>query len=311
LAATNRLDSLDPALRRPGRFDRELYVPLPDLKARVQILKVHTRGWLPEPPADEDLQLIATRCEGFNGADLAALSSAAVLSAARRACPELLDDSKEVVEVERYSLRRRRAAIDSDDEQSVGKRHKSNADVEEAEFGLEDEARARRHRAMCMSKLNDMLVERRDWVTALQRVPGSQSRLASHDGGLIPALQTPAPSGGADADVARFNQAVLRALDVLRNAGVSLKDEHAIAEVQGGGSRLGVVSLLLHGRSADSDLPMEDRIVYVNRVAAAVVGAFDTPTVVSLDMNGLLSSNASVHILPQFLFTIDWFFKSF
>jgi len=76
LAATNRIDMLDPALLRAGRFDKLLYVPLPDRAARLQILQIHTRG----KPLKEDVDLgrIADMTEGFSGADLAAVVNTAV-----------------------------------------------------------------------------------------------------------------------------------------------------------------------------------------------------------------------------------------
>ena len=71
LAATNRPDVLDPALLRPGRFDRQVVVDLPDLRGRLAILSVHARG---KPlAADVDLSTIARQAPGFSGADLANL----------------------------------------------------------------------------------------------------------------------------------------------------------------------------------------------------------------------------------------------
>jgi cell division protease FtsH len=81
IAATNRPDVLDPALLRPGRFDRQVVVPLPDIRGREQILKVH----LGKVPADEDVNpsVIARGTPGFSGADLANLVNEAALFAAR------------------------------------------------------------------------------------------------------------------------------------------------------------------------------------------------------------------------------------
>ena len=81
IAATNRPDVLDPALLRPGRFDRQVTVPLPDIRGREQVLKVHMR---PVPMSEDvDASLIARGTPGFSGADLANLVNEAALFAAR------------------------------------------------------------------------------------------------------------------------------------------------------------------------------------------------------------------------------------
>ncbi|MEE8481838.1 MAG: ATP-dependent zinc metalloprotease FtsH, partial [Acidiferrobacterales bacterium] len=81
IAATNRPDVLDPALLRPGRFDRQVYVPLPDIRGREQILKIHMRK---VPVADDvDMSIIARGTPGFSGADLANLVNEAALFGAR------------------------------------------------------------------------------------------------------------------------------------------------------------------------------------------------------------------------------------
>ena len=82
IAATNRPDVLDPALLRPGRFDRQVVVGLPDIRGREQILKVHMRK-IPMG-ADVDASVLARGCPGFSGADLANLVNEAALFAARR-----------------------------------------------------------------------------------------------------------------------------------------------------------------------------------------------------------------------------------
>jgi cell division protease FtsH len=82
IAATNRPDVLDPALLRPGRFDRQVMVDLPDMKGRWEILKVHSKG----KPLDKDVSLetLAKQTPGFSGADLANLTNEAAILAARR-----------------------------------------------------------------------------------------------------------------------------------------------------------------------------------------------------------------------------------
>ncbi|MFL6564858.1 MAG: ATP-dependent zinc metalloprotease FtsH, partial [Burkholderiales bacterium] len=81
IAATNRPDVLDPALLRPGRFDRQVVVPLPDIRGREEILKVHMRKVPLAPDVKPDI--IARGCPGFSGADLANLVNEAALFAAR------------------------------------------------------------------------------------------------------------------------------------------------------------------------------------------------------------------------------------
>src|ERR671916_1242852 len=81
IAATNRPDIIDPALLRPGRFDRLLYVPPPDRDSRLQIIKIHTKK---KPLADDlNLEQLADHMDGYTGADIASLSSAAVMLALR------------------------------------------------------------------------------------------------------------------------------------------------------------------------------------------------------------------------------------
>ena len=83
IGATNRPDILDPALLRPGRFDRLIYVPPPDKQARLEILKIHTRKM---PLADDvDLEKIAEKTEGYTGADLEAVCREAAMIAVREA----------------------------------------------------------------------------------------------------------------------------------------------------------------------------------------------------------------------------------
>ena len=87
IAATNRPEAIDEALRRPGRFDREIVVGVPDEPGRREILGIHTRG-MPLAP-DVDLDDLARRTYGFVGADLAALTREAALEAVRRIMPKI------------------------------------------------------------------------------------------------------------------------------------------------------------------------------------------------------------------------------
>lgn len=114
IAATNRPDVLDPALLRPGRFDRQVVVPLPDVRGREQILKVHMR----KVPLSDDVEanLIARGTPGFSGADLANLVNEAALFAARanKRVVEMLDFEKAKDKIMMGT--ERRSMVMSDDE---------------------------------------------------------------------------------------------------------------------------------------------------------------------------------------------------
>ncbi|SNQ62475.1 CDC48 family AAA ATPase [Candidatus Methanoperedens nitratireducens] len=92
IGATNRIDAIDPALRRPGRFDREIEIGVPDRNERIEILQIHTRGM----PLAEDVKLedIGDRTHGFVGADISALVREAAMKALRRYLPQIkLDEA--------------------------------------------------------------------------------------------------------------------------------------------------------------------------------------------------------------------------
>ncbi|MEM4222133.1 MAG: CDC48 family AAA ATPase, partial [archaeon] len=98
IGATNRPNALDPALRRPGRFDREIELPVPDKQGRKEILQIHTRGM----PLAEDVNLdeLAANTHGFVGADLAALAREAAMKTLRRILPKInLEEETIPVEV--------------------------------------------------------------------------------------------------------------------------------------------------------------------------------------------------------------------
>jgi transitional endoplasmic reticulum ATPase len=94
IAATNRPDSLDPALRRPGRFDREIEIGIPDDEGRHEILNIHTRGM----PLEEkiDLKAISKITHGFVGADLEVLAKEAAMRSLRRVMPEIDFDQEKI-----------------------------------------------------------------------------------------------------------------------------------------------------------------------------------------------------------------------
>ncbi|UZE92165.1 MAG: CDC48 family AAA ATPase [Methanosarcinales archaeon] len=85
IGATNRVDSIDPALRRPGRFDREIEIGVPDKSDRIEVLQIHTRGM---PLSDDvDMNYLAEHTHGFVGADISALAKEAAMRALRRHLP--------------------------------------------------------------------------------------------------------------------------------------------------------------------------------------------------------------------------------
>ncbi|MFA4860769.1 CDC48 family AAA ATPase [Methanoregula sp.] len=94
IGATNRVDAIDAALRRPGRFDREIEIGVPSEPDRIEIMKIHTRGM----PLSEDVSLdvLSQQTHGFVGADLAALAREAAIRALRRYLPDLDLDAEEI-----------------------------------------------------------------------------------------------------------------------------------------------------------------------------------------------------------------------
>lgn len=94
IGATNRPNSIDEALRRPGRFDREIEIGIPNRDGRFEILQIHTRGM----PIDDsvDLELVADRTHGYAGADIAALTKEAAMASLRRVLPDIDTENEEV-----------------------------------------------------------------------------------------------------------------------------------------------------------------------------------------------------------------------
>lgn len=100
IGATNRIDAIDGALRRPGRFDREFNFPLPGCEARSEILEIHTRKWK-QPPSKELKMELAASCVGYCGADLKALCTEAAIRSFREKYPQVYtSDDKFVIDVD-------------------------------------------------------------------------------------------------------------------------------------------------------------------------------------------------------------------
>ncbi len=116
IAATNRADVLDPALVRPGRFDRQVYVPLPDVKGRFEILKVHAKKVKLEKPVDPKLQHLARATPMFSGADLAAIINESALLATLASKDAVdLDDLEEARDKIRWGRARRSRVVEDKD----------------------------------------------------------------------------------------------------------------------------------------------------------------------------------------------------
>ncbi len=116
IAATNRADVLDPALIRPGRFDRQVYVPLPDVKGRFEILKVHAQKVKIQPPVESKLMRIARGTPMFSGADLAAIINEAALLATLAGKDAVeLEDLEEARDKVRWGRAKRNRVIDEKD----------------------------------------------------------------------------------------------------------------------------------------------------------------------------------------------------
>ncbi|KZT51813.1 AAA-domain-containing protein [Calocera cornea HHB12733] len=96
IGATNRPDAVDPALRRPGRFDREFYFPLPTLDARKKIIEINTAKWNP-PLEDKFTQHLAELTKGYGGADLRALCTEAAMNAIQRTYPQIYKSKDRLV----------------------------------------------------------------------------------------------------------------------------------------------------------------------------------------------------------------------
>ena len=123
IAATNRPDVLDPALLRPGRFDRQIHVGLPDVRGREQILQVHAKR-VPVS-ADVELKYLARGTPGFSGADLANLVNEAALFAARRNKREVEMDDFEKAKDKIMMGAERRSMVMSDDEKLMTAYHEA------------------------------------------------------------------------------------------------------------------------------------------------------------------------------------------
>ena len=123
IAATNRPDVLDPALLRPGRFDRQVVVPLPDIRGREAILKVHMR----KVPLDDDVQAknIARGTPGFSGADLANLVNEAALFAARDNAPKVTMDHLERAKDKIMMGAERKSMVMSENEKKLTAYHEA------------------------------------------------------------------------------------------------------------------------------------------------------------------------------------------
>jgi cell division protease FtsH len=126
MAATNRPDILDPALTRPGRFDRQVVVDRPDLRGREAILRVHARGVAIDPGVD--LKVLAARTPGFTGADLANIVNEAALLAARAEKNSVeMDELEEAIDRVTAGLERKSRVMSEKEREIVAKHEMGHA----------------------------------------------------------------------------------------------------------------------------------------------------------------------------------------
>jgi cell division protease FtsH len=126
MAATNRPDVLDPALTRPGRFDRQVVVDRPDLRGREAILRVHARGVAMDP--NVDLRVLASRTPGFTGADLANIVNEAALLAARAEKNSVtMDELEEAIDRVTAGLERKSRVMSEKEREIVAKHEMGHA----------------------------------------------------------------------------------------------------------------------------------------------------------------------------------------
>ncbi len=118
IAATNRPDILDPALLRPGRFDRQIYIPRPDVRGRYEILKVHAKDKKLAP--DVDLEIVARATPGFTGADLENVLNEAALLAARKGKEAIeMQDIEEAIDRITMGLERKGMVISPKEKEKI------------------------------------------------------------------------------------------------------------------------------------------------------------------------------------------------
>ena len=212
IAATNRPDVLDPALLRPGRFDRHVSVPLPDIRGRAQILKVHSQK-LPIA-SDVDLSLIARGTPGFSGADLANLVNEAALFAAR-ADRQSEHDKKEVIAMFDFERAKdkimmgaeRRSMVMSDEEKRLTAYHEAGHAI----VGLHMKDHDPVYKVTIIPRglalgLTVFLPETDRYSMTLSRL---QSQLAALYGGRMAELRKFGPTGittGASNDIKRATE---------------------------------------------------------------------------------------------------------
>ncbi|GAC1334021.1 MAG: ATP-dependent zinc metalloprotease FtsH [Candidatus Dormibacteria bacterium] len=235
LAATNRADVLDAALLRPGRFDRRVYVELPDLKGRSGILKVHARG---KPMANEvDLDALARRTAGFSGADLSSVVNEAALLAARRGEQEITRALlSEAVERVLAGPERKSRLIDAGDKRMIAYHEAGHAVVSTI---LDPTAQVSKISVVARATSGGFTWMTPEVDSVLATRPQLKARLAVFMGGrAAEEMITGEPSSGAADDLERASvlaRRMIYELGMSQNLGpIALKMSQARLDAEGG-----------------------------------------------------------------------------
>mmetsp|Transcript_7382 Transcript_7382/g.20854 ORF Transcript_7382/g.20854 Transcript_7382/m.20854 type:complete len:1089 (-) Transcript_7382:329-3595(-) len=261
IGATNRPESIDSALRRPGRFDREVYVDLPSAADRAAILNVHTRHWQ-HPPRQVLVESLAAATEGFAGADLAALCTGAVLAAARRLVPgltQIVDECVAPSEDGDSALHKASPQLQAEGTPAPAARPEMAFSVSEG---------SRPPRDVLDRELGSLQVTKADWAEALLKAPPPCS-LRQGLATLTAEYARPAPS---DTSIVIL-PALWRALRCIHASGLALQEPLAQAAAAAAAAS---VPLPTTDASSDGQHPSTNALLRLEKLLAQS-GAVEPP----------------------------------